>query len=137
MRRRDFIMLVNCAATWPMIARAQHPAMPVIGLLNATRLDDLEVAAVRRGLDDEDFVEGRNIAIEYRSAEGRYDRLPDLAADLVARQVAAIIAIGGTPSAPAAKSATTSIPIVFSNGGDAVNLVSFPATTAQAATLRE
>jgi putative ABC transport system substrate-binding protein len=123
MRRRAFIGIVlSGAATWPVPARAQQPATPVVGLLSATKLDDREVDAVRQGLTEAGYDEGRNVLIEYRAAEGDYGRLPALAADLVDRQVAVIVAIGGTPSAPAAKVATSTIPIAFSNGGDAVKL---------------
>jgi len=123
MRRREFITLVGTAATWPLAARAQQPAMPVIGflsaLLQATTAPD--TATVRLSLAEAGYVEGRNLGVEHRFAEGQYDRLPTMASELLRRQVAVIVAMG-TPAALAAKAATASLPIVFSVTEDPVNL---------------
>ena len=123
MRRRKFFGLVGGAAAWPVMARAQQPTMPMIGFLSpgSHEADTSRMNAVRRGLAEIGYIEGRNAAIEYRGAEYRHDRLPMLAADLVSRQAAVIIVIS-TSGALAAKAATSSLPIVFSMGADPVQL---------------
>ena len=120
MRRREFIAGLAGATAWPLAARAQQPAMPVVGWLSSesAEVDYKDVTTpVLRGLKETGYVEGQNVAIEYRYAENQMDRLPALAADLVRRGVAVIVAPGAS-EALAAKAATTTIPIAFSSGGD-------------------
>jgi putative tryptophan/tyrosine transport system substrate-binding protein len=125
MRRREFIAGLTGAVAWPLAAHAQQPRVPVIGLLNGVSFEGPYarlLTAIRQGLQETGFVEGQNLAIEYRTANGKYERLPDLATDLVRSQVAVIVAIGAAPPALAAWAAASAIPVVFAMGSDAAEV---------------
>jgi putative tryptophan/tyrosine transport system substrate-binding protein len=122
-RRREFITLLGSTAAWPVAARAQQSAMPVVGFLHVGSAEAFPqiVTAFRGGLKETGFIKGQSVSIDFRWADGKYDRLPTLAAELVRRQVAVIFAAGGSAPAQAAKRATSQIPVVFSSGGDPVS----------------
>ena len=135
MRRREFIAGLGSAATWSVVARAQQRALPAVGVLLTQSADDykIEIAAFLQSLKEAGFVAGQNVAVEYRYAENQFDRLPALAADLVRRRVAVIVA-GGIEAALSAKAATTTMPIVFGTNADPVHWVLSPASTGPART---
>src|SRR6516164_9396116 len=123
MRRREFIAFVGTATAWPLAARAQQPNMPLVGFLNVGSSDGYRPmeAAFRQGLQETGYVEGQNVAIEYRWGEGQSDRLPAMVDDFIRRRVA-VLAATSTPAALAAKAATRTVPIVFETGGDPIQL---------------
>src|SRR5262249_2922836 len=122
LRRREFITLVgSAAAAWPLAAQAQQPAMALVGLLSGSQLDNRQIGALGQGLKEIGYIEGRSVAIKYRSADGRFDRLPELAAELVA-DPAAVIVTNAPSAALVAKAATATIPIVFTMGADPIDL---------------
>ena len=119
MGRRDFVALLGgTAAAWPLVVRAQQTTMPVVGFLGTSTANNPTLTGFRRGLGEAGFVEGRDVAVEYRLTEGQYDRLPALVAELVGRNVAVLFAAGGVQAALAAKPASASVPVVFANGSD-------------------
>jgi putative tryptophan/tyrosine transport system substrate-binding protein len=135
-RRREFIRYLGgaLATSWPMLARAQQARMPVVGYLNGGSTIAATLAAFHQGLGETGYVEGRNVAVEYRWAEGDYNRLPGLASELVDRNVSVIAAGGGDLAARAAKAATSTIPIVFTSGDDPVTTGWFPVSRDRVAT---
>jgi putative tryptophan/tyrosine transport system substrate-binding protein len=124
MKRRKFITLLGGASAWPLVARAQQPAMPVIGFLNPTTPEAVAepIRGLRQGLKDSGYVEGENLTIEYRWADNQAERLPAMAAELIRRRVSLIVATGGGQAPLAAKAATTALPIVFNTADDPVSL---------------
>ena len=136
MKRREFITLLGGAAVWPLAARAQQPTLPIVGFVNGRSPDvsARHAAAFRKGLNETGYVESQNVTVEYHWLDGQYDRLPSLMGDLVRRRVAIIATPGSNPAALAAKAATTTIPIVFGVGDDAVRMVWSTVLPGQAAT---